>query len=176
MIARTPHTSLLHRVLLGLFLLAPHYAYAEQQHVKFDDCHITLGPKVAKVHAGYCKISNPSARPLVFTQVTSAAYGRVELHLSEVKDGIASMRQIKKLIVGAGETVVLKPEGLHLMLMHPKQKLEPESKVQFEFTTGNGDIISTTLHAVRNHGGAKGSHAGHASSKGSHSGNSHKMQ
>lgn len=162
--------------LLVSFSATSQVTHAEALKLKFENCRIALGPKVAKVHAGYCSISNLSPDPVALTEVTSAAYGRVELHLSEIKNGIASMRQLKKLVIGAGETIALKPEGLHLMLMQPKKVLKSDDMVSFEFMTAKDDVISVKLHATRKVGRSKGSHAGHANHKGSHSGHSQTTQ
>lgn len=52
----------------------------------------------------------------------------VELHLSEMKDGVMSMRPVDGIDIPAGSTVELKPGGYHIMLINLKQGLIPTEK------------------------------------------------
>jgi copper(I)-binding protein len=90
-----------------------------------------------------------------------------------IENGIASMRQIESLVVAAGQFVVLKPEGLHLMLMRPKRKLAPNEDVSFTFTTASDAKFVVAFRVQASGGKHKGSHAGH---KGSHDGHAHPTQ
>ncbi|MFA9444923.1 copper chaperone PCu(A)C [Egicoccus sp. AB-alg6-2] len=53
---------------------------------------------------------------------TPAAAG-VEMHLTEVTDGRASMRQQETVAVPSGDTVRFRPGGLHLMLVVPDESV-----------------------------------------------------
>lgn len=52
----------------------------------------------------------------------------VELHLSEMKDGVMSMRPVDGIDIPAGTTIELKPGGYHIMLINLKQGLVPTEK------------------------------------------------
>lgn len=67
---------------------------------------------------------------------TSAA-AAVEMHLTEVVDGRASMTQQDRVPVPAGETVEFRPGGLHLMLVVP------------DATVTVGGTFDLTLHFER---------------------------
>lgn len=55
---------------------------------------------------------------------TDAALG-VELHLTEVRDGRATMRRLDRVELPAGGTVRFRPGGLHLMMIVPDERVVP---------------------------------------------------
>jgi len=82
------------------------------------------GQKVAGV---YLQIeSNVKAR-LVGVR-TSAAKG-AEVHEMSHSDGVMRMRKLESLELPAGRPVVLKPGGLHIMLLDIRQPLQPGQRV-----------------------------------------------
>lgn len=71
------------------------------------------------VGVAYGRIVNRGDRAIAVTRVApigQASPGRVELHASELVDGIARMRRLDALSVAPGETATLAPGGIHLML------------------------------------------------------------
>jgi copper(I)-binding protein len=48
---------------------------------------------------------------------------RVELHESTMDGGVMRMRPVESLVIEPGETRVLEPGGLHLMMMRLKEPL-----------------------------------------------------
>jgi periplasmic copper chaperone A len=67
---------------------------------------------------------------------TEAALG-VEIHLTEIDEGRATMRQLESVEVPAGEQVRFRPGGLHLMLVVP------------DATVVEGGTFTLTLHFDR---------------------------
>jgi copper(I)-binding protein len=47
----------------------------------------------------------------------------VELHLTEVRDGRATMRLLEQVDLAAGSTVRFRPGGLHLMMVVPDERV-----------------------------------------------------
>ncbi len=73
-------------------------------------------PKGAKVGAGYMKIPNNGATPDRLIALTSPAAGRLVVHSQITEDGVVKMRPLENgLEIKPGETVELKPGGLHIM-------------------------------------------------------------
>jgi protein SCO1/2 len=75
-----------------------------------------LGP----VGVGYGRFKNRGERAIAVTGVAPlgvAGRGRIEVHASEVVDGVARMRQLETLTIAPGGTAVLAPGGQHLMLV-----------------------------------------------------------
>ena len=54
---------------------------------------------------------------------SAAVAGMASLHESTVDGGVMKMRPVTAIAVGPGETVVLKPGGLHIMLMNVARPL-----------------------------------------------------
>lgn len=103
--------------------------------------------------AGDIKIGHPWARPTVtgqqagggFLKLTNLAKEagkadrligasadfteRVEMHTMKMDGDVMRMRQVDAIDIPAGQTVELKPGGLHLMFMGLKQPLAKDSRV-----------------------------------------------
>ena len=81
-------------------------------------------PGGAKVGSGYMRIVNRGSEPDRLIGGTAAVAVRVEVHESSTVDGIARMRPVEGgLLIKPGETVELKPGGLHAMLVDLKRPL-----------------------------------------------------
>jgi copper(I)-binding protein len=92
--------------------------------VSVTDAWIREAPPGASAMAAYMLVVNPSKKGLNLTRVTSPAFGEVQMHVSEVKDGLARMRQVPGFTLGPGQRLVFKPGGNHLMLLKPKKALK----------------------------------------------------
>ena len=84
-------------------------------------------PNIELPSAGYLTIHNESNKDLRYG-VTSEDFERVELHKSTIKNGMSSMQKLEKLIIPANDEIKLEPNGIHLMLFKPKNKLEHNVK------------------------------------------------
>ncbi|WP_420960304.1 DUF1775 domain-containing protein [Brucella sp. IR073] len=72
----------------------------------------------AKVGAGFVKLANSGSEADRLVGATSPAAKRVEIHEMTMENDVMKMRQLKDgIAVPAGETVEMKPGGLHLMFM-----------------------------------------------------------
>lgn len=100
---------------------------------------------------GSLVIDHPWARPTTATVATGAAYmtiintggaadtlqgaatpraERVEIHLTETKDGISRMLPVLDgIVIAAGEQVAIQPGGYHLMLVGLTEPLRRDEKV-----------------------------------------------
>lgn len=80
--------------------------------------NIPQPPASAKSAAGYMGISNAGAEADRLIGIETAIAKRVTLHTTEHgADGVARMRQMAGVEIPAGDTVVLEPDGMHVMLM-----------------------------------------------------------
>ena len=80
-------------------------------------------PPGMSVMAGYIKLQNPNKVPVLITSLSSTLFNRVEIHKTISKNGMLSMQKQNTLIIPANGSVILKPGGLHLMLIGPKRPL-----------------------------------------------------
>jgi periplasmic copper chaperone A len=86
-----------------------------------------------RMMAGFLTLTNHGQDPIVLVDAVSPQFGRVEIHTMEMDDGVMRMRRLEQLEIPPGETVELKPGGLHLMLMQPAGQF------------GRGDQLEITL-------------------------------
>ena len=70
-------------------------------------------------------------------RASSPAAAAVELHLTEIEDGRATMTELDAVTIPAGETVAFRPGGLHLMMVLPDE------------TVAEGGTFPLTLHFDR---------------------------
>lgn len=72
----------------------------------------------------------------------------IELHETSMADGVMKMQKLETgIAVPAGETVLLKPGGLHVMLMQIKRSLEPGDVVSLglRFQSGTEEKITAEV-------------------------------
>lgn len=81
--------------------------------------------------AAYGVIHNRGTRADTLLEAASPQARRVELH-ETVRDtaGRMRMQKLERLVVPAGDSVVLRPGGLHLMLYELQQALRPGDTLQ----------------------------------------------
>src|ERR1700693_4199202 len=91
-------------------------------------------PKGATSGAAYMTITNNGKTPDKVTCVSSDASAECQIHTMTMDNGVMMMRPVEGgLEIKPGETVTLKPSGLHVMLVNLKHPLE------------KGNIVKTTL-------------------------------
>lgn len=73
---------------------------------------------VSTAGAAYLTITNTGTADDVLTGASTGIAGRAELHQHLMDGGVMRMRPVEGgVVIPAGQTVVLKPGGLHVMLM-----------------------------------------------------------
>ncbi len=103
---------------------------------------VRLTPGGMPMHAGFGRIENFCATPVKIIGASSPSYGSVELHESRIEGGVSRMRPVPELRIAPDNAAVLKPGGLHLMLMQPASPLKPGSRVAVEFElSGGGKLL-----------------------------------
>ncbi|MEO6154532.1 MAG: copper chaperone PCu(A)C [Thermomonas sp.] len=102
------------------------------------DGWIRLVPGGMPMHAGFARIDNACPMPATIVSASSPAYGSVEVHESRLIDGINRMRQLPELRIAPDGAAMLKPGGIHLMLMQPKAPLKEGSRVVIAFKLKDG--------------------------------------
>jgi len=75
-------------------------------------------PKGTTVGAGYLKVTNNGAAPDRLVSGSSSIAARFEIHEMSVDNGVMKMRPLKDGVeIKPGQTVELKPGGLHIMMV-----------------------------------------------------------
>jgi periplasmic copper chaperone A len=113
---------------------------------RFDGGWVRLPPNAAMgMAAGFGRFSNGCAAAAEVVAVRSDAYADVSVHESVQVDGVNRMRELETLALAPGKDVELRPGGLHLMLMAPRQGLKPGDRVALTFVLGDGRSVPATL-------------------------------
>jgi len=84
------------------------------------------------VGGAYMKIESTS--PVSLVGVSSPAAKQVEIHESSMDGGVMRMRAVRKLDIGPGKSVEMKPGGYHIMLMDLVKPLKKGSTVPLRLT------------------------------------------
>ena len=80
-------------------------------------------PPGVTVGVAYFTLRNDTAKSDRLLKLSSPVATKVQVHRTEVLDGIARMREVAVLHVDAGQTIEFAPNGMHLMLMGLKKPL-----------------------------------------------------
>ena len=93
----------------------------------------------------YLVIENRGKSPDKLLGATSTVAEGVELHRSEVADGMATMRPVESVEIAAGATVNIEPEGLHFMLVGLKQPLVAGSEFPLELSFEKAGAVTVQV-------------------------------
>ena len=82
---------------------------------------------------------------------SSPAAGVVELHTHIHDNGMMKMRRIEKIDIPAKGQTVLKPGGLHIMLINLKNNLKPgqEVSVTLKFSDGSEKTFTAPVRKIQ---------------------------
>ncbi len=88
-------------------------------------------PKGASSGAGYMTVANNGTTPDRLSCVSSDAAAKCQIHTMTMEGGVMKMRPVEGgLEIKPGETVTLKPAGLHVMFVDLKHPLEQGKTVE----------------------------------------------
>jgi copper(I)-binding protein len=146
---------------LAACLLATGLAGAAQagDELRVNDAWLREAPPVTSVHAAYLTLENSGSGPVVIDRVSSPDFARVEIHRSEVADGMARMIAVERLEIPAGGSLALEPGGYHLMLFDARRPLRAGESTTLLLHRDNGSEIRVTVPVRR---GADTEHQDHA--------------
>lgn len=128
--------------LLAAAALAGPSAGAHESGIKISGAWVRMSPPTLKTHGGYLTIANHEPEPKELIGASSPDYGEVQIHHSQIVDGVATMQRMESIEIAAGKTVVFKPGGLHLMLVSAKKPLENGGVVPITLSFRSGETIS----------------------------------
>jgi copper(I)-binding protein len=136
--------TILRGVALGTGLLLAGAACAADLEIKAPWSRATA--KGARVGVGYLAIVNKGAAPDRLVSATADVAEKVELHETGMDNGVMTMRGLPDGVeIKPGETLTLKPGGLHLMLMGLKQPLAQGREVHLTLNFAKAGPVAATL-------------------------------
>lgn len=114
--------------------------------------------------AGFFALTNRNSGPDRLMSVESPIAGRIEIHETSTRGGVMRMEELKQGVsLKAGETVVFKPGGKHVMFIGLNQPLEVGGKIPatLVFEKAGRAPIELTVQARGESAPAGSDHHGH---------------
>ena len=98
-------------------------AACAKSEITIDNAWIRTPPPNMNMTAAYLVLHNNTADTITLIGANSDAYADVTVHESRVVDGVSEMIRMRSLSLSAGERLVFRPGGLHLMMTKPTRSL-----------------------------------------------------
>ena len=119
---------------------------AEKSGMVVEDAWSRERPDGAIVGGAFVTIHNKEGERDRLVAASSPIADRVEIHTTVMQGGVMSMLRQEELIIPAGETVVMKPGGFHIMLMGLKENLEKGKKFPLTLNFARAGEITVEVH------------------------------
>jgi len=123
--------------------LAAHETEAGMLRVDHAWARATAG--MAKVGAAYLTVTNEGAEMDRLVAVATPVAAKAELHTVVMEGGVMSMRPVEAVEVHPGEPVVLRPGGIHIMLMGLKQPLKEGEMIPLQLAFEHGGVVEVMV-------------------------------
>jgi copper(I)-binding protein len=108
-------------------------------------------PKGASTAAAYMTITNTGSAPDRVSCISSDVSAECQIHMMAMESGVMKMRRVEGgLEIKPNETVVFKPSGLHLMLVHLQHPLDQGKamKVTLKFNNAGTVEVGYPIEAI----------------------------
>lgn len=121
------------RSAIALFVLSAFAAgLALAAELTVTDAWSRTTPPGVTVGVVYFTLKNDTGKSDRLLKISSPIATKVQVHRTEILDGIARMRQVAVLHVDANQTLEFAPNGMHVMLTGLKQPLLEGQKFELE--------------------------------------------
>lgn len=117
-------------------------------------------PGGVDVSAGYLTMVNGAATDDALLSASSPRAERVEVHEMTIDSGVMQMRAVARLVIPAGQTAELAPNGRHLMFYGVTQPFAVGETIQVRLTFEHAGEVDVSL-PVRRAGVAGAEHNQH---------------
>ena len=101
--------------------------------------------------AGYATLANVSDQPVVLTSATSDAFPDLSLHQTLQTGSTVRMSPLERIPIAPHTTLDFEARGIHLMLMQPRETLDPHGAVPITLHFADGSSL-TVQFQVRTSG------------------------
>ena len=119
-------------------------AYAASD-IEVDNAWVRTAPPTAKVLAAYMEITNHDNQAQTLIGANSPQFKAVEIHQTQMHEGMMHMKAIDSIIFDSHETVSFEPGGYHFMLIKPKDMVHKGDKIKIELNFKDGSKV--VVHA-----------------------------
>lgn len=112
------------------------------ENVHIQNAWIREAPPAIKVMAGYLDIENSSDHALTLVSAESPEFERIEFHISQMENGVASMQQQEHIIIAPDSTLSFEPGAYHLMLFNHSVPMREGKRISIKLTFEDGKTLS----------------------------------
>jgi periplasmic copper chaperone A len=95
--------------------------------------------------AGYATLANVSDQALVLTSATSVAFQDLSLHQTLQTGGTVRMSPLERVSIAPHTTLDFEARGIHLMLMQPRETLDPHGEVPITLHFADGSSLTVSF-------------------------------
>jgi copper(I)-binding protein len=135
---------------LALILQAlPLVAQSQSTDARVTNAWAGLAPPTMAMNAGYFSLSNHSDKGIVLVSADSPAYESIEIHQSQLEDGIASMRMLKSLAIESHGQVQFESGGLHLMMRKPVSNMSLGDRFAVQLHFDDGSAVDFEMQVLK---------------------------
>jgi periplasmic copper chaperone A len=132
------------RTALASMLLATLAWGAQSAGISVTDPYARAVPPGQPNSAAFMGLTNGTGEDRALVGAESPTADVVELHTHVMDGGMMRMRRVDKIDLPAGQTVTLKPGGLHIMLIGLKGQLKPGERIDLTLIYDDGGRVSVT--------------------------------
>lgn len=136
---------------LALFSIMVFGNASAKSDLQFGNAWIRATPPNAQVAGGFVEINNQGSDDRLLS-ISSILSSNVEIHEMKMDGEVMQMRQLKDgLQIPGKEITTLKPGGMHLMFIQPKQALTEGQKITATFVfakAGKREVVFTVLKSA----------------------------
>lgn len=131
----------------AMLMLTSLFAVADSA-IVVRDAWVREAPPGAPVLAAYFTLENTGTKEDKLVAVLGPDFDKIEIHATEIRDGVARMFALNALPIPPHALVKLAPGGQHLMLHRPRRALAAGMNVKLELRFDSGARL-TVLAPVR---------------------------
>lgn len=113
--------------------------------LSLEDGWVRAVPPGMKMTAAYGRFTNHGMDTIEIISFSSDSFTDVGLHQTTMENGVSKMEQVSDWSLSPGTRTVLKPGGLHLMLMDPTREIRPGDSIGLTLIAANGEQYRFSL-------------------------------
>ena len=137
-------------LIMGLLCSAAVFAGTAADAVTVADPYIPALPPGQPNSLAYMGLTNSSDQNIELVAAEGGVSKAVELHTHVMEDGMMKMIKIPKIDLPAGKTVMLEPNGLHIMLIGLNKDLKDGDKAALTlvFKDGSKKVVDVPVRKI----------------------------
>jgi periplasmic copper chaperone A len=146
------------RFAVGVMLMTTCLIAIAASTVVVRDAWVREAPPGAAVLAAYFTLENTGTKEDKLVAVRCPDFDKIEIHATEIRDGVARMIALDALPIPPQAVVKLAPGGYHLMLHHPRRVLAAGMSVKLELRFDSGARMTVVAPVRRAEAGTTHHH------------------